>query len=196
VILLLAVLAGIVSAIIRMQYSGGKLNFTKLHKVWLVPLGFLPQLIVYQLPGLRNRVTDELAAIALVSSQLILLVFAIYNRRHPGLLLLGIGLGMNLAVILINGGLMPISPDTVTRLVPDAPRDAWEIGRRFGVSKDIILPVNQSRLWWLSDQLLSPEWSPYKVAFSLGDVLIAVGAFWSLWVLGNREKILTIGNGV
>lgn len=195
-ILLLAVLAGLISVIIRTQYSGGKLNFTKLHKVWLVPLGFLPQLMVYQLPGLRSRVTDDLAAIALVSSQLILLVFVFYNRRYPGLMLLGIGLGMNLVVILVNGGLMPISPDTVTRLVPDAPRDAWEIGRRFGVSKDIILPVNQSRLWWLSDQLLSPEWSPYKVAFSLGDILIAVGAFWSLWALGDRENKLIIENGV
>jgi hypothetical protein len=129
----------------------------------------------------------------LVGSQLILLVFVLYNRGHPGLKLLGIGLGMNLAVIVFNGGLMPINPDTVSRLVPDVSRDAWEIGRRFGVSKDIILPVNQSRLWWLSDQLLSPEWSPYKVAFSLGDILIAVGAFWSLWSLGNRDNILMNG---
>jgi hypothetical protein len=45
---------------------------------------------------------------------------------------------------------------------------------------------------FLSDYYTLPDWLHYPVAFSLGDVLIAVGAFWLLWSLGGprKEKLL------
>jgi hypothetical protein len=110
-----------------------------------------------------------------------LLTFALFNRDKPGFLALGLGVALNLAVITLNGGMMPISPETATRLVQDARPDLWEFGQRLGTSKDVVLPVASTRLWWLSDRLLLPTWLPFRVAFSLGDVFIAGGAFWLFW---------------
>jgi hypothetical protein len=153
-----------------------------------VLVAFIPQWFAFYLPATRDWVSDDLAAIALVSSQILLLVFAGLNRGQPGFWGLGVGLVLNLLIIVLNGGLMPISPDTVAQLVPEALPDALQIGSRFGASKDAISPVATTRLWWLSDCFLLPRWFPYQVAFSLGDVFIAAGAFWLSWTTGNGSE--------
>jgi hypothetical protein len=70
---------------------------------------------------------------------------------------------------------MPISPNTVQLLIPDVPTGSWEIGNRLGTGKDIVLAISDTKLWWLSDRYLFPDWFPYQVAFSVGDILIAIG---------------------
>ena len=77
---------------------------------------------------------------------------------------------LNLFVILLNGGMMPISPETIQHLYPNASPGAWQIGQRLGVGKDIVLTISETRLWFLSDRFTLPDWIPYRVAFSLGDV--------------------------
>jgi hypothetical protein len=120
----------------------------------------------------------------LVISQAGLLIFALANLNFPGFWLLSLGLILNLTVILFNGGLMPISPETVSTIFPDMQAGGMVIGERLGTGKDILLAVEQTRLWALSDRFLVPYGPGYYVAFSPGDALVAIGIIAALWSIG------------
>jgi hypothetical protein len=152
-------------------------------------IAVIPQMFSFHLPGLSEVTSDKIAIGILIGSQVMLLFFIWANRTLPGFGALGIGLLLNLAVIIANGGLMPISPETVHQLSPNAVIDASDFGSRLGSSKDILLTIENTKLWLLSDILVLPTWIPYRVAFSIGDIFIAGGAFWLLWVHGNIDAI-------
>jgi len=183
-ILLLAIIAGLLAGLARAWHGKRHLQPLRLRLAWLVPVALVPQLLAFYLPTPHQWWVGSAAAV-LVGSQVLLLVFAWCNRDQPGFWALGLGLALNLLVITLNGGLMPISPEIIAQLAPDAPPGSWQIGSRLG--KDIVLPSAATRLWWLADRLLLPAWFPGRVACSVGDVLIAGGAFWLLWKLGNGE---------
>ena len=132
-------------------------------------------------------VPDWLASACLVSSLVGLLAFIWLNRKQPGMWVLGLGLAMNLLVIAANGGLMPISPTTVAELYPSLPQEAGLVDNRLGWSKNIVLSAAGTHFAYLSDCILIPAWVPWRYAFSLGDILIAMGVFWLLWAGGAKS---------
>jgi len=147
--------------------------------IWIVFVGFLPQFFAIYFWQTRAALTDRTAALILITSQLALFAFAWLNRQLPGMPILLLGLILNLLVIAVNGGFMPISPQTAGGLVGEVTIGNLEYGSRFGF-KDILLPVSETHLEILADRFLLPAGFPFQVAFSLGDVLIAFGAFWIL----------------
>ena len=179
-VLLVSILAGIIAGLVNARRQGLAYQAPDLKITWLAVVAFLPQLFAFYLPATRAWLSDSLAAMCLLISQGLLLFFAYANRKLIGMWLLIGGLALNLAVISFNGGFMPISPQTATHLVPSSVVQSIPLGSRFGESKDILLPPEDTRLEWLADRFLLPKWFPSRVAFSLGDLLIAVGAFWLL----------------
>jgi hypothetical protein len=186
--LLIAVLFGLLVGSSRAVIAKQPIEIPEIKQLWLVSVAFLPQFFAFFLRTTRELMPDNLASISLLGSQVLLLWFIWKNHKQPGFWLLGLGLGLNFLVIASNGGFMPISPNTVQLLIPDAPAGSWEIGSRFGTGKDIVLSINDMKFGWLSDRYLSPDWFINRVAFSVGDVLIALGTILFFGGMGAPGK--------
>lgn len=135
----------------------------------LIALG-LQALLIYSEVG-QGRI---LPRALFVLSYLLLFVFVWANRRHLGLLIIGIGLLLNFLAIVTNGGLMPVSPDTLERAGLEERMAALKLGEPIPLTKNLLLEREDTRLWFLSDILV---WdNPANIrAFSVGDVIIGVG---------------------
>jgi hypothetical protein len=188
VVLLTAVLAGLLITFLRAKLTGRQLKTIKLKHSWLVFAAVLPQVMAFQISAIGRQVPESMASIILVTSQALLLAFAAINLRQPGVWALGTGLATNFLAIISNGGWMPINPDTVHRILPSLPDGVVLSGRRLGFTKDWIFETSEIKFPWLSDRFTLPSWISHRVAFSIGDVLIAIGAVLLLWSLSNAEN--------
>lgn len=163
------------------RYKGWTWHPPFFQHIWLVVIGFLPQWFAFYLPATRHYIPDRIASACLVGSQILLLAFAAVNFRLAGMPALAFGLVCNLAVIMANGGFMPMTWDAATNLAgPSVVRSLELGGRMSNGSKDILLLDSQIVLPWLADRFVPPDFMPYRFAFSLGDIFIAAGAFWLL----------------
>lgn len=184
-ILLYAVVLGLVAGVSQALVRKQSYSLPDIRGFWLLFAAFATQWVAFLFPATRTLFPLPVLAAALVGTQGLLLAFVWLNRRQPPFLLMGLGLLLNAAVITLNGGLMPISPATAQRLVPELPASTWKLGARFGYSKDILLASEHTRLEILADRFITPSWLPQRAAYSVGDVLIAAGAFWLLWRGGS-----------
>ena len=99
-----------------------------------------------------------------VASTGAVLVAVIRNVRIPGMALVAVGAGANLAAIVANGGFMPAS---------EAAFAALGGGLNAGYTNSSI--VANPALEPLTDAYSLPTWLPFANVFSVGDVLIAIG---------------------
>ncbi len=173
-ILLLALGVALLVAFLR----GGSLrNLADFHLEW----GWLAGLaLAIQIGAVYWATGDSYLHLqrgALVVSSLLLLPVVWRNRRSPGLILIGLGLALNLTVMVANGGFMPITPEAVARIGHGHLVVHLDGVKRMSGSKGIVLPREETALWMLSDIFVIPQPFPVASAFSLGDALVAVGAF-------------------
>lgn len=180
-ILLLAILAGLLAGLVLASWRGLSYQAPKLQHLWLVFVAFLPQALVIYLPNLSNGLVIG----CLLASQILLLGFAWLNRHISGMPTLLAGAALNFLVMAMNGGFMPVSPQTAGQLISTERLLDFQLGSRIG-AKDILLLPQHTRFEWLADRFLLPAWFPYQAAFSLGDVFIAIGVFWMLAQFTNR----------
>lgn len=178
-VLLLAIAAGLLAGMGWARWRGQPYQPPKLQHLWLVFIAFVPQFIIVYLPITRRLFPNWLVVDFLLASQIMLLAFVWLNRRIMGMSILLCGVVLNILVMTTNGGFMPISPQTASRLVSEDLLGHTPPGSRFGI-KDILLLPEDTHFEWLADRFLPPTWFPYQVAFSLGDLFIALGTFWLL----------------
>lgn len=113
----------------------------------------------------------------LAFSYMLLVGFVWLNRQLPGMWVVGIGLLANWVVILANGGYMPITYEALMAVGRSHLVTTLASGTPVLSSKDILLTVAETRLWFLSDIFVIPPPFPVPSVFSAGDAVIAVGMF-------------------
>jgi hypothetical protein len=187
-ILLVAVIIGLSAGLIRAGSKKREYRFDDLRFAWLVLAAFIIQIVAFNIPSISQKVTDLLAAVLLVGSQALLLLFSILNIKNMSFWPIFSGFLANFVVILANGGLMPISPDTIKKMVPTDFDLPYQVGERLGTGKDIVLNTANTRLAFLSDRIVLYDFLHYSTAFSIGDIFIAIGVIWLLWTLGGPQK--------
>ncbi len=186
-ILLCAVFLGLAAGIARAQIGKWKYQPLVPNRWWLVFLAVIPQLFAFSIPATQSHFNGFWARVVLIGSQLVLLCFIWFNRHELPLLIVGVGLILNLLVIASNGGWMPMSLETLLKLRPDLVGQGIGTGIRVGFGKDFLMDPAYTRLWQLSDIFVLPYWFPYRVAFSLGDVFVALGVIGFLFAQGGKK---------
>ncbi len=145
------------------------------HWLCLPVLAVLLQVLVLTCPNKQALIPDQFAALLFSASQVILFCFAFRNRRIPGFGWLSLGLTLNLIVILLNGGWMPVRPGFVLESAPEDKAGESVLNQRLMCSKDKLLLREDTILWPLSDVLPLPNWIPGEWVISPGDILIILG---------------------
>lgn len=181
----LAVIAGFLAGSLRAGLHGKALQPPPIVHSWLIFAALVPQILTFQVPNISQTIPLFWAKGILIGSLICLLIVVWLNRNLSGLTLLGFGLVLNLIVIVVNGGLMPISPTLATYVHPETASHEWLLGERLGLGKDVVLQPTETRLEFLSDRFRFPDFIPYRVAYSLGDIFIAIGTFTLLWRAGK-----------
>ena len=186
-ILVVAVLAGLLAGLCRAWIGKRKYRAYELKMPILVLLAFIPQYFIFFAPKTRVLIPDTIVRVLFVLSLLLLLAFSIFNIRKTGFWLIGFGFLCNFVVILLNGGFMPISFETASKISAQSGA-TLVIGQRFGYTKDLILAPETIKLAFLSDRFVINNLLGSNIAFSLGDLLISAGVLWLLWTLGGNPN--------
>lgn len=152
----------------------GKLNTTlsKIFKInywWLIVISILLRVLPLVLSPGSSLV--DLKRVCFIASYVLLLFTLLKNTHIKGVKIIFLGIFLNFVVILANLGFMPVSPET--RVIEGKILHTIQPGEIVLTgSGGIILPAEQTRLWFLSDIITAPN---IGVAFSIGDIIIGIG---------------------
>jgi hypothetical protein len=170
-LILVVAFAGLVLGLLR----GGSLSgLAQLSFRWipLVIAGLGLQFLIFPLLGGVSIVPALYIPPLYILSMALLGLWVVLNRHIPGIVLMGIGLLMNMAAIVTNGGYMPIDIDAANALGQsrDPATGGTEIRNHSRATRG---PV---QLWIFTDILLITGIGWFSSVFSIGDVLLALGA--------------------
>jgi hypothetical protein len=172
------VLALVALAVLTVPLTGGRwraLGDVRLQRPSLLWVALLLQVLAIEGPDLGAG-----AAVVHVVSYLLAGAFVVLNREVPGIWVIALGGLANGATIALNGGTLPAS----ARALAAAGLAPGEGFVNSGVLADPVLP-------WLGDVFAWPQPLPLANVFSVGDVLLVLGAFWAVHQLGRRRGTLT-----
>jgi hypothetical protein len=143
----------------------GNLAQLQLRATWLFFSAIGLQIVAFPFEFIPWTTEENLATALWLLSYGFLVVAATLNLRITGVPIVALGMSLNLAAILANRGTMPVHPDAM-----------YEAGRHAATQANSTA-MTDPRLGLLVDRWAAPDWIPLANVFSIGDVVIAVGAF-------------------
>jgi hypothetical protein len=142
----------------------GGLAQLRLRATWLFFAAFALQVLAFPFGFLPWSTDERLATSPWLASYGLLIVAAALNARIVGVPIVAVGMSLNLAAIIANGGTMPVLPDAML----SAGGDHKTLNNSTA--------TGGPHLGWFVDRWAAPDWIPLANVFSIGDVVIAVGA--------------------
>jgi hypothetical protein len=141
-----------------------RLGDVQLRWVPVLLIGLLTQIVVI---SLLPEGSQGLRQAAHLGSYLVVFAFMVANLRVPGIPIVLIGALMNFVAIAANGGVMPARPEAVRAAGWKQQADDEFMNSRV---------VKHPRLGFLGDVFAIPKSWPVSNVFSVGDVVILLGA--------------------
>ncbi len=165
--------AVIIGVVLGYVLKGRIVNLSGLHlrAWWLVVVAMAIQFCIFPLFSERALFPYLTTELHLLSYGLLFLFFVI-NYRVRALRVIALGALSNLLVISVNSGRMPSSAYALVRA---GQADIADKLAGSGVVGNIVLMGRGTRLDFLGDWLYLPHGFPLATAFSVGDLLIAMG---------------------
>jgi hypothetical protein len=166
--MIIPVLVGV--AIVTVLLTGGRLGRMAEVRVRWFPLVLAALAVQIVIIEVVPHWPGALLAVGHLGSYVMAAAFVVLNWRIPGLVIIGAGGMSNFVAIAANGGVMPASPAAVA-MAGHTPAP--------GLFENSAV-IEGARLWFLGDVFAIPAGWPFANVFSVGDVLIVVGAFIAL----------------
>ncbi len=143
--------------------SVSRLAELRIRAWWLFLAAFGIQVVAFPFAFLPWSVDERVASALWLVSYGFLVVGAALNRHIRGVAVVALGMGLNVAAIVANGGTMPVLPEAMRAAGGNHVRNANSSAE------------TDPALAWLVDRWAAPEWVPLANVFSVGDVVIALG---------------------
>jgi len=167
----------VVLAVLTVPLSGGRwsnLAAFRPRGSWLLWLALAVQVVQFSFFDLGR--VDELVH---VGTYLLAAAFLAVNWRVPGVWLVALGGLSNGLTIALNGGTLPARAAAL--------REAGLQVKRTDFVNSGVMP--HARLHWLGDMFAVPRGVPLANVFSVGDVILVVGAFVVVHSLARRTPV-------
>ncbi|HOJ09639.1 MAG TPA: DUF5317 family protein [Clostridiales bacterium] len=158
--------------------SGGRLKFlaqNPFKHIWLVISGFLIQILIFSDISIFKALQQNSAVLVTfhILSYILILAFTAINIKLPGVAFIGTGILLNAIVIILNKGHMPASIQSFESASVGRYTEILSRGETINNSKAI---ADDTLLPWLGDIFAIPSYIPFSNVFSIGDIIIAIGA--------------------
>ena len=183
--LFFAVIAAALAIAVLIGGDVRRLSQLRIRHIELLLAAFASKVAVALLGAAHTQLSVTAARPLNVIGAVLLLAVVWFNRRIPGAILFGVGLTLNLIVILAFGGRMPV-------LLPhDAdPNSAVLALLRAGLDPLHVALDHAQGLWFLGDVFAIPGLGGHSSLVSIGDLLMAAGVAWLIIRCSQRGPAL------
>lgn len=173
---IIGILAGLITGGNVKELSNKSFRFQ-----WLAICSFLIQIVLFSKLSFIANIPEEVIIALHFVSYLGILFFSFLNMKIAGISVIGLGVFLNAIVIFINGGYMPTPSHNLRAEAAALQRASGSI-----IDNNVAEMTENTLLPWLGDIFRLPSWLPLSNAFSIGDVLIAIGVF--IYLIVNMRK--------
>jgi Family of unknown function (DUF5317) len=173
VFLFFAVIAAALAVAVLIGGDVRRLGQLRIRHIELLLAAFAAKVSVALLGTTHATAAVNAARPLNVIGAVLLLAVVWFNRRIPGAILFGVGLSLNLIVILTFGGRMPV-------LLPHDidPNSAVVATLKGGLDPLHVALQHPQGLWFIGDIFAIPGIGGHSSLVSVGDLLMAAGVAW------------------